>query len=84
MMSLVSEQDGSTKYFSFVINPPRDGIAADKTYLRRNSQYALSVTLKYHETGTETPGEINFDASVNVEISVEPWVDELGHDEIWD
>lgn len=85
IMSLVSEQENdSPKFFSFVINPVRDGVSADNAYLRRNSQYALSVTLKYHETGTETPGEINQDASVNVELSVEPWATEIGQDETWD
>lgn len=83
LMTLMSENGEplTTKYFPIVINQTGSN---GNIYLQRNSQYALHVTLKHHDTGTTTPEEIIKDASVEVTVEVEPWATEIEQDVIWE
>lgn len=85
MLTLVSEAGNplNKKYFSFAINPKTEG--EDVTYsIVRNTVYTLNVRLKYHETGTEEPGEITDDVSVSVTLDVEDWSNAPDQNVIWD
>lgn len=76
----VAGETPTTRYFPFIINKEQTG----GLFLKRNTQYALNITLKYHDSGTSSPEEVVKDASAFVTVEVQPWETEVVQDEVWE
>lgn len=74
------------RYFPIAVNPPESNSISGTTgtYIIRNTQYALRVTLQHHGTGTEGPGEIVEDADMTVEISINDWYPTIEQEVVWE
>lgn len=89
LLTFVSDQAASVtnpiRYFPIVVNPVVAGgiTGTDGTYIKRNTQYAIALTLQHHETGTEDPEVTVQPANISVVVNINDWAPTINQSVVW-
>lgn len=85
LLNLYGTYKGNTVYFPFQINNEAGSGSSttDGNWIERNKIYTLNVTLKKVGNGGGDPNVPNEEVSMDVEISVEDWENELVQEIEW-
>lgn len=84
LMNIYGEYKGDPMYYTFRINDKMaEGSTTDGTWIQRNKIYTLNVTLKKIGSGGEDPNVPNEEVSMDVQVVVADWENELVQNVEW-
>lgn len=82
LLTLISDYSGETatvsspyRFYPVILNNSQNGMSTGSNgkLIEPGNYYKLSVALKHHDSGLDTPEEIAEKTDMTVTISVEPW-----------
>ncbi|MCC8088684.1 MAG: hypothetical protein LIO79_05405 [Rikenellaceae bacterium] len=83
LLTIVSDYNGVEQYFPIPINDREGDKNTDGTLIQSNKSYIINIVINNLGEGTTDPDLPPSEASVEIELTVDPWDIDIVQDVIW-